>query len=500
MKRLAIILSCVVLTVLSAQGQLNTNRTLSISLQDAISMAVSNNLGLEIARFNPQIARLELEGSFDGWDPLFSAGGSHSFSLSGGGIDPNTKLPLPSSSTDQNSFNSSVSGLAPWGLNYSLQGNIAESYGNTGAFPYDNTRGSALLNLRQPLLKNFWIDSTRLNIRVNKIALKQSELGLRQTIMDTVTAAELAYFNLIAARESVVVQEKAVELAARLAQENKRRVEVGALAPLEEKQAEAQAASSRADLLQARRALAAAENTLKGGIVNNYAAWAAIELVPSDSLPAPLKVFDLQNSWARALTERPALMQARLDLERQGVVLKYNHNQLFPELDLTGTYGHSTGGSDVHEYAQGFDELRQGNKPFYSYGAQISIPLGNTGARSRYKVAKLERDRLVLALRNLEQNIMIEVDDAIKLAKASYERIKATREASAYAQEALAAEQKKLESGKSTSFQVLELQKNLTDARNEEIRALTEYNRNLAQLSLLEASTLERLGINMEVK
>jgi outer membrane protein TolC len=109
-------------------------------------------------------------------------------------------------------------------------------------------------------------------------------------------------------------------------------------------------------------------------------------------------------------------------------------------------------------------------------------------------------DRLVLALKSLEQNVMIEVDDAIKLAKASYERIKATREASAYAQEALAAEQKKLESGKSTSFQVLELQKNLTDARNEEIRALTEYNRNLAQLSLFEASTLERLGINMEVK
>ena len=147
-------------------------------------------------------------------------------------------------------------------------------------FPYDNTRGAALINLKQPLLKNFWIDAPRLNIRVSKLALKQSEWKLRKAIMDVSTSVELAYFDLIYARESVKVLEKAVELAGQLVRENKKRVEVGTMAPLDEKQAESQEATSRADLLQAQRALAASENALKRLITDNFAELQPVELRP----------------------------------------------------------------------------------------------------------------------------------------------------------------------------------------------------------------------------
>ena len=109
-------------------------------------------------------------------------------------------------------------------------------------------------------------------------------------------------------------------------------------------------------------------------------------------------------------------------------------------------------------------------------------------------------EQLVLNLKKIEQTIMITIDNDITQAKASYQQVAATRAAREYAAEALAAEQKKLENGKSTTYTVLQMQRDLTTARGNEIQALANYNKLLAQLSLDEGTTLQRLGINVEVK
>ena len=170
--------------------------------------------------------------------------------------------------------------------------------------------------------------------------------------MTIVTTVEQAYYDLIYARENVTVQEKAVELATQLVVENKKRVEVGALAPLDEKQAEAQAASSQATLIAARSTLAIQENTVKQLITDNYFAMEPVDLQPTVPLSAAIQVFDRQISWSKGLTQRPDLLQAKLDVERQGITLKYNFNQLFPELDLVGSYGQGASGSDIHQYSE----------------------------------------------------------------------------------------------------------------------------------------------------
>ncbi len=206
---------------------------------------------------------------------------------------------------------------------------------------FDQSGGSASVSLSQPLLKNFWIDQTRFNIRVGKNRVKYTELGLKQTLMSIVTTVEQAYYDLIYARENVMVQEKAVELATQLVVENKKRVEVGSLAPLDEKQAEAQAASSQAALIAARSSLVVQENAVKQLISDNYAAMEPVDLQPTAPLSAPIRVFDRQISWSKGLTDRPDLLQAKLDVERQGITIKYNYNQLFPELDVVGSYGHA---------------------------------------------------------------------------------------------------------------------------------------------------------------
>jgi HAE1 family hydrophobic/amphiphilic exporter-1 len=95
---------------------------------------------------------------------------------------------------------------------------------------------------------------------------------------------------------------------------------------------------------------------------------------------------------------------------------------------------------------------------------------------------------------------MTTIDNDIQQAQSSYQQVAATRAAREYAAAALDAEQKKLESGKSTTYTVLQMQRDLTTARGNEIQALDNYNKALSQLSLDEGSTLQRLSINIEVK
>ena len=479
----------------AALAQTNTPGVRKMSLDDCIQSALEKNLDMRIARYNPPMSLEDLQAAYAGWNPNFSVGGAHSFRKSGGGFDPTIGF-IPPSTTDDNSFRSSLGGLAPWGLNYSLQGNVSDTYGNVG----ESSSGSASFSLSQPLLKNFWIDSTRFNIKVAKNRIKYTELGLKQTIMSIVTTVEQAYYDLIYARENVAVQEKAVELATQLVVENRKRVEVGSLAPLDEKQAEAQAASSRATLIAAKGTLVMQQNTVKQLITDNFTAVEPVELQPTAPLSAPVQVFDRQISWSKGLVERPDLLQAKLDVERQGITLKYNYNQLFPELDIVGSYGHGAGGTDIREFSDAFYQMQQGSRPFYSYGGQLTYPLGNSGARANYRKSKLALEQYVTMLKKLEQTIIITIDNDITQAKSSYQQVAATRAAREYAADALAAEQKKLENGKSTTYTVLQMQRDLTTARGNEIQALATYNKALAQLSLDEGTTLQRLSINVEVK
>ncbi|HAM70409.1 MAG TPA: hypothetical protein DCM86_02060, partial [Verrucomicrobiales bacterium] len=170
----------------------------------------------------------------------------------------------------------------------SLATALTDSYGSSpllatnglfaGRSLFENTKGSAtFLNLRQPLLRNLWTDQTRLTIRVRRVDLKDSELGFRQSLMTTVFNVEQAYYDLIAARETVKVQEKALELAQRLLEENADKVKIGVMAQLDEKQAQSQVASSQAALITARRTFSADENILKNLMTDNYEAIHALE-------------------------------------------------------------------------------------------------------------------------------------------------------------------------------------------------------------------------------
>jgi len=483
-------------------AQTNNPAARPLSLQDCFAEALKHNLDVQIEQTAPEISLYNLQGAYSGYDPLFSFSGQHLYNDSGASFQNGQHV--AGSDYNEQLYNSGFSGGTPWGMTYDLAGNVSRTTGRNSVsnvfLPFQNSDGQVgALTLTQPLLKNFWIDSTRLTIRINKNRLQYSEQGLRGQIITTVTAVENAYYELIFARENVKVEQEALVLAQTQLDDDKRRMAVGTVAERGGtiEQDEAQVALSQANLIAAQNTLSVDENALKNLLTDNYPQWHDVEIEPTVALTAERQFFDVQDSWSKGMTDRPDLVQARLNVEQQGIQLKFYRNQLFPEVDLIGSYGYNGSGQD---FSDTFSQFSAADRPFYSYGAQLSMPLSNVGPRNQIKSGKAMEKQLLLQLKQLEQNVMVQIDNAVKAAESAWESADATRQQRIYAEAALKAEQGKYAVGKSTTFIVLQLQTALTTARSQEIRALANYNQALASLAAAEGSSLQRDNLAIEAK
>ena len=485
-----------------AQSSLSATNTRSLSLEESIRLALEKNLDLQMAKVDVRGARAALLGASAYYEPVFETLAQYSASAEpSGGVDPATGLPIPAGDRSTHLLSSGIVGTLPWGMTYDIGGDLdyftRENFdvriigtNALGQLITETTRSrpgqytlDTGIRVTQPLLRDLWTDAGRTQIKLSRADVRISEMTLRTRIHEVVRDVMLDYYELVFARENVVVKEKALELAQRLASENRKRVEVGTLAPLDEKQAEAQSATARADLILALQLLGTQENLLINRITDNYEQWQGVRVVPTDNLVAVPQSYDLSGSWVSALTFRPDFNAMKEELERQGLTVRLAYNQLFPRLDLVGGYGRT--GID-NNFSPAVNQVREDLLPRWSVGVALSVPLGNRGARGSYGQATAQRDRVGLQVKQLHQNILVEVEDAIGTAQGSFQRVTATREARLAAEAAYDAEVKKLENGKSTSFNVLSLQNDLTTARSQEIRALADYHKALAELYFSE--------------
>ena len=467
-----------------------------LTLEECIGLALENNLDLKIEKIARREARLDGAIARGGYDPTFalSAKRAHEETAGESAGTASGALDVLGAETDSDSWEASVGGAtALGGLSYEIGARLGESSGVREGNPFDTSTGSAGITLTQPLLKGFKTDDTRYRVAV---ADKQSAEALAQLegrLQEILAQVETAWCALVRAREGIRVQEDAVRLAAQLFEDNRRKVQIGALSMLDEKQAESQAAAARADLSSARRAYAEACNQLKSLVFADHRNFRGLELVAIGDLAAEPVATDAEAAGARALESRPDLRQARLALERQGLVADYQRNQTLPSLDLVGGYGLAAGSED--SYGSAVDRIGSADEPYWTAGVTLSFPLGNRAAKNRHAQSLAAAEKSALQLRQLEETALVEVDNAISSVETGLERVQATKEARTYAEQALAAEQRKFESGKSTSFVVLQLQRDLTGARKAEIEALADYNQQLSALALAEGSMLARHGV-----
>ncbi len=505
--RAAMLLAVVLGGVVSAPGQsgeAGSNAPVRwLTLQQCIEMALNHNLDLQIQHVSTDIAQYDLSGAYGAYDPVLSFQGGSGFVSQPGDFSPHKFNLNEPYELQTEKGGASLGGQLPFGLSYDVGARAGYKEARTdfrldpahasdfpgGIRDTNNYFADTRIALRQHLLKDFWIDSDRATLLIRGKDLQIAHQALRLGVMKTVLAVETGYYDLIAGRGRIAVQRKALELRRQFLEETRRRVAVGDLPPLDLDQAQTQLQNTLTALAAAKERYAAQENAFKAMLTDNFMAWVDTELAPADTLlPIPPSI-DRSESFDSAMKNRPDLAEARLAVEKRAVAVRFGFNQLFPALDLVGRYGSL---ADEPDFSSTVNNALNFRDPEYYYGVVMSFPLSNLKARSSYHASLADRRIAELQLRKARQAVLVQVADWVNRVHSRFTQVDSTRKASGYAEAALAAEEKKLANGLSTSFVVLQLQQTLIEARTAQIQALADYYKALAQLAFADGSILKK--------
>ena len=481
---------------------------LKLDLVGAYQLALARNLNLHVGRYDIAIANANVRGSGGIFDPTLWA-------------DLNFDSSKTPTSTLLEGANVAVSETMRFGLGVEqllpsgtqLGASWSSLRGKTNSeFFFLNPRWDAGLNLTltQPLLNGFGTTATRAQIIIAENLRNQTEVGFEVQIIQLLADVELAYWELVATRQAIAVTEQSLELAERLLEETRQRVEVGTSAPIDMVQSEATVATRKQELIYAYNAAANAEDNLKGLLGFNLPHEWQVRIEATDSYNIDPLLPDLEESIETALQKRPAIIQQELELERLNTNVKVARNAALSRLDLTGSYGWGgvSGTSTIEDPDTGEpitirenwgDAARQVfefNFPKWTVGLNFSVPIGNHRAKEQLAATRYQRDRSGTQLAALKQEITRQVRFAVRALEDGAAAIDAAVASSRLAARNLEAEQTKFNNGLSTNFQVSEIQDALASAQFAEIKARVEYRKAIATYfastgTFLEAKNVE---------
>jgi len=465
----------------------STNQVRSLSLMECVTWALTNNFDIKVQRLNPVIDEWGVELAQGEYDPT----------LAGSIDDSRSKSPvergvfgLPAVFEEHNTpAQMSLGGKLASGASYSLSS--SETRANTT--PEIGTNflytGTTSLQITQPLLKNFGFG---VNTATIQIARKSRDIAVQSFVLqmiNSVSAVDNAYYELVYAIENYKAAREDLAAAQSLLDQTKVQLKVGTASSLDLVTSQAGVAERLESIILAARTIKDNENALKVLISQNVREFGNASLIPSDYPEVRPVQTDVAQSINVALRLRPDYLATLQAVEQQNILVKFNHNQLWPEIDLNGSYGYNGGANNLGDT---YDSEFAGRYPVWAAGISLTFPLGNRQARATYNESRLLADQLLLKLKQLEQQIVVAVDDAVGHVQTDYEAVIASRAATRLANESYKAELTKLQVGTSTPVLVLQQESNLQDARSAQIRAEANYSEALVALAQAEGTTLQR--------
>lgn len=489
---------------------------LRISLQQAIEMALKNNLDIKIESYNTGITQKQIkeaEGFFD----------LQSFFYTSYRKDRNKPYSFLSAQDIDIRVNSIVRGGITQnivtGANYTIQYQHIKVETNN-PFNTINPYYTPFLRFEvtQPLLKGRGMEISKRNIYIARNNHKVSNHQFKLRVMDILSNVHQLYFNLIFTIEDLKVKQGSLKLAQDQLEITSTKVEVGTLAPIEIAQVEAEVARREAEIISAESAVQAARDTLIKAITakTDFDSWNII-IEPTDELSFEKKTYELEECLQNAMRNRPDLAQAELNISNRKLNVNFTKNQKLPQVDLQATLSLDgldgnkniiignpfTGEREVVEVIPGglggaLGELFTANYRDWTVGVNVTIPIQNRQFEGAYARSKIQLQQEQERLQNLKQNIILEVKSAVRAIETNKKSIDATKKARELAQKQLEAEQKKFAVGTSTNFQVLQMQEDLAARQSEERRAIIDYNVSLFNLKKVLGTLLEDLNIQLE--
>lgn len=499
--------------VAEAPGEANlrlASGELKLSLDEAVELALQRNLRLAIERYTRQQQRLGIQ----------EAMGIYDLNLGGNASASHDETPLASNlegvdvqESDRTSASLGVTQLFSTGGSATFGGQVSKFDTNALSFGLNPSFGSGLeLSVRQPLLRNFGKETTEFGIRVARLSSEQSQIAFAEQVIAILQQVEGAYWRLVEAREQLKVAEESKRLAMQLHEDNRIRVDVGTLAPLELVSSEAGIAAREEDLIRARAEIGNAEDVLKTLLrLEGDLAWAA-SIVPETKPDIVHPKVDLVEALTTALEARPELAREATAQQAREIEAAYYRGQKKPRLDLAASYGFTgTGGDLVVRDDQGnvvstvpgglsdaVEQVTGGDFPGWSVGLELGIPIQNRAARARATIAELAVAQGRTGIEQVRQLITTEVRLAVRALETSSQELESAKVSVRLQSANLDAERKKFANGLSTSFQILQVEEDLTNARSREVRAVTNYRRALVEYYRSVGKLLERSGVEIQ--
>lgn len=512
MKKAAVLFVTVLIFASAATPQ--ESGTLSLTLEDSILKALKNNLNVAVEVYNPGRAGATLSKAKE----MFYPGLEFSYDRE------DDKEPsywwiqgAETLSSTYKSYRASLAQKIPTGGDFSLS-LVSYKSDTNQAFQLINPRYGSILrfDFTQPLLKNLGPKVTRREIIVAQNNLEISRNQFKSVLMDTIYFVEEAYWGLVYAIENMKVKEQSLQLAKDLLAKNKKEVQVGQLAPIEVLNAQAVVAQRDAEILLADAQIKRSELILRNLINARNDAGGKIEKVAPLDMPE-FKVMEvsLDTALAEAMAKRPDLKVNMTDIETRKVNFSVAKNQLLPSLDLklsywspglsgdrliydsSGIFGGRIIGKEPGAASDAFKDSLKFLYNNWSVGMALSVPLGDLFSRAGYAQAKLDLEQSEARLKTIEQQIIVDVSDAVRSIETDAKRVEAYRIARELAEKRLEAETKKLGVGLTTNYFVLQYQEELANARSNELKALVDYNLSLAKLERSTGTSLESRNISI---
>jgi outer membrane protein TolC len=492
-----------------------------ITLSDCLRRALEFNLDLAIVKKDPEIAEHNVTFQKAVFDPILGAAYTHSETEARDDFTDDSTPTLPPVYSNFNSktdnLNGDVSGFTPIGATYRV-GVAWSKFSTDPTFRFDPNTGITTLvetenryhnyfaHFELPLLKGLGRDVNEEALLVARNDLDISERELLRRAELTVKFAGDAYWDLRAAREATRVANQALKLAQDLFELNKKKVEVGTLAPIEITQAEANVASNVEGTIRARLAVKNSEDNLRRvmAVPADDPLWQAT-IVPTETPVSEPVTIDQGQAIATALENRAEIANAREQIDSAKVSEKAAHNGVRHQLNLTADINldrSETPSTTSFPVAAPpipprnvTSILRQ--SPSWAVGLAYVYPIGNRAAKSSYAIAKINTEKSETVLASVSQDVRVEVRTAARAVETGYERVVAARKNVELQTKKLDAEQKKFDNGMSTSFEVFTFQTDLRNAQLSLIQALLDYNKALSELERSKGTLLESKGLKL---
>jgi hydrophobic/amphiphilic exporter-1 (mainly G- bacteria), HAE1 family len=501
MRRTSLLVLLALTLAATARAQ-TSGAAVRLTVDNAVTMALEHNLDLNADRLDPQISDTRVAAALGAFKPTLTSN-----------VQRNSQVQPPASflvpvATESHAMtsNAGVAQRLPWfGTSYSVSWSATNTSSNSFLNSYNPLLQSGLgLNVSQPLIRDLSIDPARQQLAISRTNRDIADTRLRESIVHTTANVKAAYWNLVSAVNNVEARRSALALAEELVRVNKAKVDVGTSPPLDLVSAQAEVAANQEQLIIAETAVKQNEDRLRMLIFDatRLDNW-NVKIEPVDSPPLATPAVDVDAAVVRALSDRADLVRGQKEIENARIGVKYTGNQKLPDVRLNASYQASglggtqvlrTGGfpgtivgrGAVTEFGSVLDQLFARDFPTWAVGVNISYPIGESAERANYARATLEQSQAAERLKGAQARAIQQIRDAAWKIDMNAKRIETTRAARELAEQRLDAERKRLEVGMSTSFLVIQAQRDLAQAKTNELSAVLAYDLALVDFEALQ--------------